>query len=103
MTDLTGEFCTKTLVLVPPPFCDVVFVVTLSVIELLEFELANIVVDGLSGLEPSALCRGVTVFLGVAGQFFGVLLGDVLLPFFTVSPPTIGGLFLYLWRLLGEL
>lgn len=76
--------------------------VTFSVIELLELELANIVVDGFSTLDPRVLCRGVAVFLGVLGQFFGELLGDVL-PFFTVSPPTRGGFVLYLCRLFGEL
>lgn len=71
------------------------FVVTFSVIELLELELANIVVDGFSTFDPKALCSGVAVFLGVFGQFFGEVLGDVL-PFFTVSPPTMGGFVRYL-------
>lgn len=76
--------------------------VTFSVIELLELELANIVVEGFSTLGPKVLlCKGVAGFLGVLGQFFGEFLGDVLLPF--VSPPTIGGLVLYLCRLFGEL
>lgn len=77
--------------------------VTFNVIELLELELANIVVDGLSTLDPTVLCNGVAGFLGVFGQFFGEVLGDVLLLVFTVSPPTMGGLFLYLCSDFGEL